>query len=261
MMMNTEKEEKPFINQYRTGVKIGNYTEDIFGKELTSQHLNQHQNPKMYISEQMDRYMWPKPSVAQLSVSGNEITKPYTSNYDLNVVMSKNNSTSNPNANTLSTILNPLHDNCYLLEDKNKFLLDEIRSEDNLRRLTMSFDNTKTNDNIHRETQNILNKYHINDTSGIFNTKKRGLANHLLLSHAHNQRNFKQSEYASTYDLTINRKETTASIYNSKYHVMPPQQHFGNKRYDDSDWGFRKYRIYDEFTHHFDRSVNNLTRK
>lgn len=263
-MRNESHYVRAFTNPYRKGVKIGNYNEDLYGKEFSFKYLSQKPDPNMYLSEKMYRFNWPKPNIAQLSVSGNDITKPHTSNYNLNLIMARD----NPRSSLLHSFLNT----DYCLENKDKFLPDEITAEDKLRKLSISIDNPNGNGNgsgnansnsnsIYRETQNILNKYHIKDTSGIFNTKKGGLSNHLLLAHSDNYNSFRQNNYASTYELTMNQKERTDLIFSPKYQILHSQKNPDNKRYDTSDWGFRKFKHYDEFTQYFDRSANNLKRK
>jgi len=56
--------------------------------------------------------------------------------------------------------------------------------------------------------------------------------------------------------LTIGEKEKTDKVLNPKYipekSFMKPQK----KIYDKSDWNFRKYKKYDEFTKFYDKKTN-----
>lgn len=56
--------------------------------------------------------------------------------------------------------------------------------------------------------------------------------------------------------LTMDKKENTNTIYDSKYkpqvsYFKPPKQTF-----DTSDWPYRKFKIYNEFTKIFDKTTN-----
>ena len=54
----------------------------------------------------------------------------------------------------------------------------------------------------------------------------------------------------------MTQKEKTDTIYNSKYKVADPYIHPPKAVYDDSDWGFRKFKHYQEFTKKFDKGTN-----
>lgn len=56
--------------------------------------------------------------------------------------------------------------------------------------------------------------------------------------------------------LTINKKEKTDTILNSKYKLEEQYKKFSKDTYDSSDWGYRKYKIYDQFTKKFDKITN-----
>lgn len=71
---------KDYVNPYRTGVKIGNYNEDLFGTELQQKYKSMKLDPRMYISEHHDKYTNPetrprtavqKPIVLNPMVKGN----------------------------------------------------------------------------------------------------------------------------------------------------------------------------------------------
>jgi hypothetical protein len=58
----------------------------------------------------------------------------------------------------------------------------------------------------------------------------------------------------SIFSLTINQKEKTDKIYNSKYKVTEPFHIPPKETYDKTDWNFRKFKKYDEFTKTFDKT-------
>ncbi len=61
--------------------------------------------------------------------------------------------------------------------------------------------------------------------------------------------------------MTINQKEKTNTIYNSKYKVAEPFLHPPKATYDQTDVGFRKYKHYEEFTKRFDKGTNLAKKK
>lgn len=230
---------KQYVNPYRQGVKIGNYNEDLYGKELVDKYANQQPNPKAYISESMDHFNWPKPNQSQVQVPKNEFTNTHNSNFDLNLDFSEQN---------IEDYMKVKEKAEYHLDDKNRFMQTEIVANDKLNRIQEPIDPS-----LHRNIQKSLNENHIKDTSGIFNIKKEGLANHLLFGHSPNQEGFKKNDYATTYHLTMSNKERTDKIFNPKYHINEPQQKPINQRYDTSDWNFRNYKTYDDFTKYYDK--------
>ncbi len=58
------------------------------------------------------------------------------------------------------------------------------------------------------------------------------------------------------FSLIMNKKERTDIIYNPKYKVEEPFNFPPKEVYDKSNWNFRKYKKYDEFTKTFDSSTN-----
>ena len=86
---------RQYINPYRSGVKIGNYNEDLFGKELAEKakqiDYNRPKTARNYVSESMDQYRWPKENSNTMYNFGNNISKTNKSNFDLNIVFNKQN--------------------------------------------------------------------------------------------------------------------------------------------------------------------------
>lgn len=238
---------KQYVNPYRQGVKIGNYNEDLYGKELVDRFSNQQPDPKGFVSESMDRYNWPKPNQSQVRVPKNEFTNTQNSNFDLNLDFSEQN---------IADYMKVKERAEYYLDDKNRFMPTEIVADDKLKQIEEPARNSNLNENI----QKSLNQCHIKDTSGIFNIKKEGLANHLLFGHGPDQEGFKKNEYASTYYLTMSQKERTDKIFNPQYRIKEHQQKPVKERYDDSDWNFRNFKTYDNFTQYYDKK-NVILRK
>ncbi len=107
---------KEYINPYRTGVKIGNYNEDLFGEELKDRYKNTRPDPKNYISESMDKYKWPKPTIRDIQVQGNDFTNTQNSNFDLNIVFTSQ------NLKDYMKLYHKQEKNPYILQNKNRYL-------------------------------------------------------------------------------------------------------------------------------------------
>ena len=250
---------KEYVNPYRTGVKIGNYNEDLYGKELKERYKNEHTNPRMYMSETMDNFRWPRLQKRDIHYPGNEMTMSQNSNFDLNLEVSKSN---------VEDYIKLQQKNApYILKDKNKFLVEQL-NEDQLQK-TIDKNNcieqgiqppqVSNEEKLTDEMQKILGKYHIKDTNGLLYTKNQGLAPNLLFGHG-DQKNFTKNQYATTYQLTKDEKERTDKIYNPQYKIKKTYQRPMSAQYDKSDWNFRKFKTYEEFTKKFD-NITTLEKK
>lgn len=254
---------KEYVNPYRTGVKIGNYNEDLYGQELKEKYEKEKVNPKMYMSETMDKFRWPRLRPRDIHHPGNELTMTQNSNFDLNIEVSKVN---------VQDYLKLQEKNApYILKDKNKFLVEQLKEEQQLKALENSEKNQNIEENsfpqneinnppkskeeqLSNEMQKLLCKYHIKDTNGLLYTRNQGLSPNLLFGHG-DQRNFNKTEYATTYQLTMSQKEKTDTIYNPKYKVNKTYMRPMSAQFDRSDWPYRKYKIYDDFTKTFDKTT------
>jgi len=56
--------------------------------------------------------------------------------------------------------------------------------------------------------------------------------------------------------LTINEKKKSDEIFNPKFKVEKSFMKPPKETYDKSDWNFRHFRKYDEFTKFFDKKTN-----
>ena len=114
---------RQYINPYRSGVKIGNYNEDLFGKELAEEakkiDYNRPQTARIYVSESMDQYRWPKQNKNTMYNFGNNLSKTNKSNFDLNIVFNKQ------NFDDYMKVYQRNEQNPFILEDKNSFTKDE----------------------------------------------------------------------------------------------------------------------------------------
>ena len=210
---------RQYINPYRSGVKIGNYNEDLFGKELAEKakkiDYNRPQTARNYISESMDQYRWPKQNSNTMYNFGNNLSKTNKSNFDLNIVFNKQ------NFDDYMKIYQRTEQNPYILEDKNQFTKDEynVRQRKNLYNKSIqgrpqsaygrSVNYKKfysdgpyqdANEEIIEETQKKLGRAHIQDNEGIYNNEEKGIKNYLLMGHGCQNR-FQKTEYASMYDM------------------------------------------------------------
>ena len=236
---------KEYINPYRTGVKIGNYNEDLFGEELKAKYKNRPLSATTK-SEYIDKYKWPKPTIRDIKVSKNEFTNTQNSNFDLNIVFSKE------NFSDYMKLYHKQETNPYILEDKNKFLPEELEADRRMQ-MTEGF-NMKSNPLVYN-TQKILSNNHINDTKGLFNTRQTGIYNPLLTGHGC-QKNFNKGDYQTMYNLTMSYRDKTDKILNPKYKVNNYWMKPVNDVKDQSDWGFRKYKIVGDCSKKFDKIEN-----
>ena len=265
-----------YVNPYRSGVKIGNYNEDLFGKELAEKarqiDYNRPNTAKNFISESMDQYRWPKQNENTMHNFGNEIAKTNKSNFDLNIVFNKQ------NFDDYMKVYQRNEQNPFILEDKNQFAKDEynVKQRRNLYNKSMQRrpqsasgivrnNNYKkfysdgpyqdANEEIIEETQKRLGRAHIQDNVGIFNIDEKGINNYLLMGHGC-QKRFQKTEYASMYDLTMSRKEKTDKILDPHYKIVEDFKPYPKVDRDYVDWGYRKYKIIGEATNKFNKGTN-----
>ena len=271
---NFNNYRRQYINPYRSGVKIGNYNEDLFGKELAEKSkqidYNRPKTGKNFISESMDQYRWPKQNSNTMYNFGNNLSKTNKSNFDLNIVFNKQ------NFDDYMKIYQRNEQNPYILEDKNQFTKDEynVRQRKNLYNKSIqgrpqsaygrSVNYKKfysdgpyqdANEEIIEETQKKLGRAHIQDNEGIYNNEEKGIKNYLLMGHGCQNR-FQKTEYASMYDLTINRKEKTDKILDPHYKIVSDFKPYPKKSPDFGDWDYRKYKIIGEATNKFNKKTN-----
>lgn len=237
------------FNPYRHGVLIGNFVEDIFGTDLQKRFRSESQGPstkKFPISEMVDKYRWPQHRQMDVITPGNDLTMPCNSNFDLNIDFTKKN---------CEDFLKLAKDNEYVLDNKNAFLPNEIKAEFQAKKFYETMTGFKMPKDICSETQRRLKEFHMRDTKGVLYSKKQGLSGNLLFGHGMDQKKFKTNEFASTYHLTMNKKERTDTFYNPKYRVKSPFMHQPKTFYDSKDWGFRKFKTYEDFTKRFDKAT------
>ena len=265
-----------YVNPYRSGVKIGNYNEDLFGKELAEKakqiDYNRPKTANNFISESMDQYRWPKQNENTMHNFGNDIAKTNKSNFDLNIVFNKQ------NFDDYMKVYQRNEQNPFILEDKNQFAKDEynVKQRRNLYNKSMQrrpqsanriVGNNKiktfysdgpyqdANEEIIEETQKRLGRAHIQDNVGIFNIDEKGINNYLLMGHGCQNR-FQKTEYASMYDLTMSRKEKTDKILDPHYRIVGDFKEYPKPSPDFVDWDFRKYKIIGEATNKFNKKTN-----
>ena len=181
--------KKTYINPYRDGVLIGNFVEDLIGSDLRKKHEEDERKDKtkLYKSEAMAQYEWPKLQEHHIKVPGNDLTMKCNSHFDLNIDFNKKN---------ISDYMNLQHltENEYQMNNKNLYLREQIVSSD----LMKKYNNEKIDDNIRGQTQSKLKQDHLQDSRGILYTKKSGLVKNLFFGHG-DQKNFEKNEYATTY--------------------------------------------------------------
>ena len=263
-----------YVNPYRSGVKIGNYNEDLFGKELAEKarqiDYNRPNTAKNFISESMDQYRWPKQNENTMHNFGNEIAKTNKSNFDLNIVFNKQ------NFDDYMKVYQRNEQNPFILEDKNQFAKDEYNVKQrrniynksiqkrpqsangivrNYKKFYSDGPYQDANEEIIEETQKKLGRAHILDNVGIFNNEEQGINNYLLMGHGCQNR-FQKTEYASMYDLTMSRKEKTDKILDPHYRIVGDFKEYPKPSPDYVDWGFRNYKIIGEATNKFNKKTN-----
>jgi hypothetical protein len=186
--MFNQNHRKAFVNPYRQGVLIGNYSEDIFGQDLKAKQEAEEENQKERISEKQDKYRWPQPKTQHIISPGNDITLPSNSNFDLNIDFTKK------NMEDYMKLQEKLYSG-YELNDKNIFLPSEIKAE----RENKKFNDGYIEHTIPNDTQDMLKKYHEYDTNGVLYSKKSGLVKSLFFGHNMDQNKFNHCEYSTTY--------------------------------------------------------------
>ena len=265
---------RQYINPYRSGVKIGNYNEDLFGKELAEKakqiDYNRPQTARIYVSESMDQYRWPKQNKNTMHNFGNNLSKTNKSNFDLNIVFNKQ------NFDDYMKVYQRNEQNPFILEDKNSFTKDEynvkqrhilhnksmqsrpnsaIARTNDYKKFYSDGPYQDANEEIIEETQKRLGKAHIQDNVGIYNNEEEGTKNYLLMGHGCQNR-FQKTEYASMYDLTISRKEKTDKILDPHYKIVSDFKPYPKKSPDFGDWDYRKYKIIGEANNKFNKKTN-----
>jgi hypothetical protein len=266
---------RQYINPYRSGVKIGNYNEDLFGKELAEKYkkpdYNRPNTAKIYVSESMDQYRWPKSNANTMRDFGNNLSKTNKSNFDLNIVFNKQ------NFDDYMKVYQKNEQNPYILEDKNKIGKNEFEVKQEKDKYNKSIQrpqsanpfgrNNKTkkfysdgpyqdaNEQIIEQTQKNLGLAHIQDNLGIFNDQEKGIKNYLKMGHGCQNR-FQKTEYASMYDLTISKKEKTDKILDPHYRIVNEYKEFPKASPDFVDWGYRKYKIVGDAVNKFNKGTN-----
>ena len=247
-------------NPYRTGVLIGNYVEDMYGLDLKQKYtkhsksqscnlrnnnncLNESQKTNPNISEHMDKFRWPYFTKEHLHNPGNELTMTCTSNFDLNIDFNRK------NVQDFMTLSKP---NEYVLDNKNAFLPDEVKVENNQKLNEELKQGIISPPTVFSETQRALKQNHINDTNGFLYTRKNGLENKLLFGHGC-QKLFNKNDLASVYHLSLNRKIPTKTFLDPHWKLDAPFQKYPPLDRDYQDWGFRKYKEYGRFTKKFDK--------
>lgn len=273
---NYNRYRRNYVNPYRSGVKIGNYNEDLFGQELAERakqiDYNRPQTAKNFISESMDQYRWPKQNEKTMHNFGNDITKTNKSNFDLNIVFNKQ------NFDDYMKVYQRNEQNPFILDDKNQFTKDEynVRLQRNLYNKSMQrrpqsssgvIRNNRprtfysdgpyqdANEEIIEETQKRLGRAHIQDNVGIFNNNEIGTKNYLLMGHGCQNR-FNKTEYASMYDLTMSRKEKTDKILDPHYRIIGDFKEYPKVNPDYVDWDFRRYKIIGDAANKFNKKTN-----
>ena len=263
-------------NPYRDGVLMGNFVEDNFGKDLerkyqTGSTLNSgrfYQKP-FPISEFTDKYRWPVKGKEQYLFSLDEMSRTNTSGFNRNIdftitdcnyytkllkgdkgkngsnIPSKDNNSGNINSNNNNT--QQPQGNGVNINANN----GNVVSNDKL-------SNQMNNNYIQQGPANngdMTKKRFAMTAQGFFPRKNNDLSANLLLGHGLNQQDWKKTEYASTYHLAMNKRIPTKTFYNTKFKVNAPFMHPPKTNFDNTDWGFRRFKTYEDFTKKFDRGT------
>jgi len=181
---------KDYNNQYRHGVLIGNFAEDIIGEDLKLKHDNEYVDKKYFVTETKEQFIWPQLKDNHVKNPGNDLTLKCNSNFDLNIDF---------NAKNIEDYLKLQGVNEFELKDKNVFLPSQLKAENSARKLEENRTGFIETNTINRETQNMLKNFHQQDANGLLFTKKSGLVKNLFFGHGMDQRKFENNEYASTY--------------------------------------------------------------
>jgi hypothetical protein len=162
-----------------------------------------------------------------------------------------------------------IKDNPWIKEcgfDIHKIICKQIVSDKQMKQINKETGFTDSNvpptkeEMLQDEMQGMLSKYHIKDTNGIMYTTNSGLNHKLLFGHG-NQKDFNKNEYATTYQLTLGDKEKIDKILDPHYKTTKTYQRPQSAKFDDRDWEFRKYKIYEDFTKKYDRPNNLMIEK
>jgi hypothetical protein len=189
MNMFNQNYRKAYVNPYRQGVLIANYSEDIIGQDLKEKYNREEHIKNERISETMDKYRWPQAKEQHIITPGNELTLRCNSNFDLNIDFTTKNA---DDYIKLQEKLNPE----YQLNDKNIFLPSEIKSEKQLKKFD---EGGHVNYMMRDAIQDKLKLLHQDDTNGVLYSKKSGLVKSLFFGHNMDQKKFNNCEYASVY--------------------------------------------------------------
>jgi hypothetical protein len=265
------------FNPYRHGVLMGNFVEDTFGMDLQKRYQTEstvqgsgYKKP-FPISEFTDKFRWPVKGKEQYLYSLDEMSRTNTSGFNRNIdftitdcnyytkllkgdkgkngsnVPSKNNNSGNINSNN----------NTQQSQGNTNTNGDGVNTNGNV----------VSNDKLSNQMNNnyiqqgpaingdMSKKRFAMTAQGFFPRKNNDLSANLLLGHGLNQQDWKKTEYASTYHLAMNKRIPTKTFYNTKFKVNAPFMHPPKTNFDNTDWGFRRFKTYEDFTKKFDKGT------
>ncbi|MCQ2818405.1 MAG: hypothetical protein MJ252_14150 [archaeon] len=77
----------------------------------------------------------------------------------------------------------------------------------------------------------------------------------MLFGHGMKIKKFGKGEFTTTYQLAFGDKIKTETFYNSKFKVPKPYMFHPAEEFDNSDWNYRKFKCYKDFTKEIDRKT------
>ena len=172
--MNFSSLNKEYKNPFRQGVLIGNYSEDMFGKDHQLKHHCGNATKTVYETEAMAQFKKHPVLDIHRTDFGNDMTMKHNSNFDLNIDFEN---LKNCSANQELT-----------LKNKNNFNPNQVMSL------------KSSDDELTKNIQAKLYEQHLKESKGLLFTKKSGLVKNLFFGHSLNHRDMNYNEYASTYE-------------------------------------------------------------
>lgn len=225
-------------NPYRTGVLIGNYFEDNFGKELINKYStvsNFNFVPKKripndkYLSETTDKFRWPE--IKSTKNYGPSLQHPGSTGQNFNFNIDFRKKYIKDYMDTLKNI-EPIYSNKYPL------IPERLENEKNSELLMSGASKVTDETNLGHKKRSV--------------TCDHEVRSNILFGHGC-QKKFETNDLNTFYHLTLDKKIRTKTLLDSHWGPPEPFKKQPNPMADHTDWGFRNYKVYGRFTKKFDK--------
>lgn len=172
--MYTLSSKKDYVNPYRHGVNIGNFVEDLIGKDLVHKHNQTPLDIKMYVSETREKYSSPS-KIFNRNIKAESNRKP---NFDLNIDFSRK-TMKDINEQIEQNIINNNNRLLYLSKTSNKNNFGNNSNTSNIRGSGNNVGNIGNNISTNNTDNNSLYSNNKNINSNNISTEEQSQINEL----------------------------------------------------------------------------------